>query len=97
MRLSPREQESLLVHQCGFLAQKRLARGLRLNHPEAVALLASQVKLMRIDTLGSIISAYLYIINEEPRYNDSVCPLTFCRKKDFAAIKNSDMYQYDRR
>lgn len=43
MRLSPREQESLLVHQCGFLAQKRLARGVRLNHPEAVALIAAQV------------------------------------------------------
>ncbi|KAL4221785.1 Urease [Mactra antiquata] len=44
MRLSPREQESLLVHQCGALAQKRLARGLRLNHPEAVALIASQIQ-----------------------------------------------------
>lgn len=44
MRLGPREQESLLVHQCGFLAQKRLARGLRLNHPEAVALIASQIQ-----------------------------------------------------
>lgn len=44
MRLSPREQESLLVHQCGFLAQKRLARGVRLNHPEAVALIASQIQ-----------------------------------------------------
>lgn len=44
MRLSPREQESLLVHQCGYLAQKRLARGLRLNHPEAVALIASQIQ-----------------------------------------------------
>ncbi|XP_013787781.1 urease-like, partial [Limulus polyphemus] len=44
MRLSPRELEGLLVHQAGFLAQKRLARGLRLNHPEAVALIASQVQ-----------------------------------------------------
>ncbi|XP_052804290.1 urease subunit alpha-like [Mya arenaria] len=44
MRLSPREQESLLVHQCGALAQRRLARGVRLNHPEAVALIASQIQ-----------------------------------------------------
>ncbi|XP_060574751.1 urease subunit alpha-like [Ruditapes philippinarum] len=44
MRLSPREQESLLVHQCGALAQKRLARGVRLNHPEAVGLIASQIQ-----------------------------------------------------
>ncbi|XP_071481108.1 urease subunit alpha-like [Diadema antillarum] len=44
MRLSPREQESLLVHQAGCLAQRRLARGLRLNHPEAVALIAAQTQ-----------------------------------------------------
>ncbi|KAL5015015.1 hypothetical protein ScPMuIL_009285 [Solemya velum] len=46
MRLSPRELESLLVHQAGNVAQKRLARGLRLNHPEAVALIASQIQEM---------------------------------------------------
>ncbi|XP_063965429.1 urease subunit alpha-like [Lytechinus pictus] len=44
MRLSPREQESLLVHQAGTLAQRRLARGVKLNHPEAIALIASQMQ-----------------------------------------------------
>ena len=43
MHLSPREIDKLMLHQAGFLAQKRLARGLRLNHPEAVALIATQV------------------------------------------------------
>jgi urease subunit gamma/beta len=43
MHLSPREIEKLLLHNAGFLAQKRLARGLRLNHPEAVALIAAQI------------------------------------------------------
>jgi urease subunit gamma/beta len=43
MRLSPREVDKLLLHNAGFLAQKRLARGLRLNHPEAVALIATQL------------------------------------------------------
>jgi urease subunit gamma/beta len=43
VHLSPREIDKLIVHQAGFLAQKRLARGLRLNHPEAVALLATQL------------------------------------------------------
>ncbi|MBI5774109.1 MAG: urease subunit beta [Verrucomicrobia bacterium] len=43
MRLSPRELDKLTLHQAGFLAQKRLARGLRLNHPEAVALIATQL------------------------------------------------------
>ena len=40
MHLSPRELDKLTLHQAGFLAQKRLARGVRLNHPEAVALIA---------------------------------------------------------
>ena len=41
MHLSPREIDKLLLHNAGFVAQKRLARGLRLNHPEAVALIAA--------------------------------------------------------
>ena len=43
MRLTPHELDKLTLHQAGFLAQKRLARGLRLNHPEAVALIATQI------------------------------------------------------
>src|SRR6266567_9553452 len=43
MHLSPREIDKLLLHNAGFLAQKRLARGVRLNHPEAVALIATQI------------------------------------------------------
>lgn len=41
MRLSPQELDKLVLHQAGFLAQKRLARGVRLNHPESVALIAT--------------------------------------------------------
>lgn len=41
MHLSPRELDKLTLHQAGFLAQKRLARGVRLNHPETVALIAT--------------------------------------------------------
>src|SRR5208283_2487553 len=48
MHLTPRELDKLTLHQAGFLAQKRLARGLRLNHPEAGALIATQLlELMR--------------------------------------------------
>jgi urease subunit gamma/beta len=43
MFLSPQEIDKLTLHQAGFLAQKRLARGTRLNHPEAVALIATQL------------------------------------------------------
>lgn len=47
MRLSPRDIEKLMLHQAGNLAQKRYARGLRLNYTETVALLTS-VLLERI-------------------------------------------------
>ena len=43
MKLSMHEQERLLVHVAAGLARERRARGLRLNHPEAVALLTSYV------------------------------------------------------
>ncbi|MEA2753559.1 MAG: urease subunit gamma/beta [Myxococcales bacterium] len=43
MHLSPRDIDKLLLHGAGFLAQKRLARGLRLNYPETLALLAAQL------------------------------------------------------
>lgn len=43
MKLTPREVEKLMLHDAGYLAQKRLARGLRLNYTEAVALIATQI------------------------------------------------------
>ncbi|MGZ6076634.1 MAG: urease subunit beta [Myxococcaceae bacterium] len=43
MHLSPRDIDKLILHGAGFLAQKRLARGLRLNYPEAVALISTQI------------------------------------------------------
>lgn len=48
MRLVPRELDKLTLHQVGFLAQKRLARGIKLNQTEATALIASQlIEFMR--------------------------------------------------
>src|SRR4051812_34749469 len=43
MHLTPHELDKLTLHQAGFLAQKRLARGVKLNHPESVALIAAQI------------------------------------------------------
>jgi len=43
MHLNPRDIDKLLLHNAGFLAQKRLARGVRLNYPESVALIATQL------------------------------------------------------
>ena len=43
LHLTPREADHLELHQVGLLAQKRLARGLKLNQPEATALIATVV------------------------------------------------------
>ncbi len=43
MRLVPREQDKLMVYVAGQLAADRKKRGLKLNHPEAVAYLAAAV------------------------------------------------------
>ncbi|OAR27227.1 urease subunit gamma [Streptomyces sp. ERV7] len=43
MQLTPHEQERLLIHVAADVADKRRARGVRLNHPEAVALITSHI------------------------------------------------------
>ena len=43
MNLTPREKDKLLVAMAAVLARKRLERGVKLNHPEAVALITDYV------------------------------------------------------
>ena len=43
MHLTPREVDKLIIFSAGELARKRRARGLKLNHPEAVALITSEL------------------------------------------------------
>ena len=43
MHLTPREIDKLLIFSAGELAKKRRNRGLKLNHPEAVALITSEI------------------------------------------------------
>lgn len=44
MHLTPRETEKLLLYLAGELAEKRKARGLKLNYPEAIALISSRLQ-----------------------------------------------------
>lgn len=63
MHLTPREVDKLLIFSAGELARKRRSRGLKLNHPEAVALITSEILEMirdgksvaEIMTLGATI------------------------------------------
>ena len=43
MNLTPREREKLLVSLAAMVARNRLARGVKLNHPEAIALITDFV------------------------------------------------------
>jgi urease subunit gamma len=43
MHLTPREQEKLLVFTAAEVARRRRGRGLKLNHPEAVALITAEL------------------------------------------------------
>jgi urease subunit gamma len=43
VQLTPREQEKLLIFMAAELARRRQARGLKLNYPEAIAILTSEI------------------------------------------------------
>jgi urease subunit gamma len=43
VELTPREKDKLLIFTASLLAERRLARGLKLNYPEAVALLTAAI------------------------------------------------------
>jgi urease subunit gamma len=43
MQLSPREKDKLLIFTAALVAERRLQRGLRLNYPEAVAMLSAAI------------------------------------------------------
>jgi urease subunit gamma len=43
MELTPREKDKLLIFTAALLAERRMARGLKLNYPEAVALISAAV------------------------------------------------------
>jgi urease gamma subunit len=58
VHLTPREVDKLLIFSAGELARKRRARGLKLNHPEAVALITAEILEMIRDgrTVSEIMS-----------------------------------------
>ena len=43
MNLTPREKDKLLLFTAALLAERRKARGLKLNHPEAIALISAAI------------------------------------------------------
>ena len=60
MELTPREKDKLLIFTAGLLAERRKARGLKLNYPEAVAFISAAImegardgrSVVRVNGLG---------------------------------------------
>ncbi|GIV80168.1 urease subunit gamma [Litorilinea aerophila] len=67
MHLTPREQEKLLIFVAAELARKRQARGLKLNYPEAVAILTAEILEAARDgrTVAEIMSYGATILRRE--------------------------------
>ncbi len=67
MHLTPREQEKLLIFTAAELARRRKARGLKLNHPEAVAIITAETLEGIRDgrTVSDLMAAGLTILRRE--------------------------------
>jgi urease gamma subunit len=66
VHLTPREVDKLLIFTAGDVARRRRARGLKLNHPEAVALVTAEILEMIRDgrTVAEIMTAGAGILTE---------------------------------
>ena len=67
MHLSPQERDKLLVHVAADLARARKARGLRMNYPEAVALITDHVLEGARDgrTVGELMSSGREVLTKD--------------------------------
>ncbi|MET8901494.1 MULTISPECIES: urease subunit gamma [unclassified Streptomyces] len=67
MQLTPHEQERLLIHVAADVAEKRRARGVKLNHPEVVALITAHILEGARDgrTVGELMSSGRKVLQRE--------------------------------
>ena len=68
MNLTPREKDKLLVSLAAMVARSRLARGVKLNHPEAIALITDYVVEGARDgrTVADLMEAGAHVVAREP-------------------------------
>ncbi len=67
MHLTPREQEKLLIFTAAEVARKRRARGLKLNHPEALALITADILegIREGKSVADLMKAGLHILTRD--------------------------------
>ena len=77
MNLTGREKDKLLVSMAAMVARRRLERGVRLNHPKAVALISDHVVERAHD--GSSGAEMIHDIQVEATFPDGTKPVTVHR------------------
>ena len=67
MELTPREKDKLLIFTAALVAERRKARGLKLNYPEAVALISAEVMegARDVKTVSELMSLGKRILTKE--------------------------------
>jgi urease subunit gamma len=67
MNLTPREKDKLLIAMAAIVARKRLERGVKLNHPEAIALISDFVMEGARDgrTVADLMEAGAHVVTRE--------------------------------
>src|SRR5256886_11391850 len=86
MHLTPREVDKLMIFTAGEIARKRKSRGLKLNYPEAVALITSELleEIRNGKTVAELMSLGTNIDRKSTRLNSSHSQISyavFCLKK----------------
>jgi urease subunit gamma len=67
MKLTPREKDKLLIATAAMVARRRLERGVKLNHPEAIALISDFVTEGARDgrTVADLMDAGAHVVNRD--------------------------------
>lgn len=67
MELTPREKDKLLLFTAALVAERRLARGVKLNYPESVALISAFIMEGARDgeTVASLMEAGLHVLTRD--------------------------------
>ncbi len=68
MNLTPREKDKLLIAMAAIVARKRLDRGVKLNHPEAIALITDFVVEGARDgrSVADLMEAGAHVVSAQP-------------------------------
>ena len=67
MNLTPREKDKLLISMAAIVARRRLERGLKLNHPEAIAIISDFLLEGARDgkTVSQLMQAGAHVLNRD--------------------------------